>query len=408
MPRPPLDLGHHGNITVRELSPGRFVARCRYREMTGKTVKVEARGPSKTAARRALQHKLSDRRGVTDEDLKPHHRVRRAAELWLLKVDARVADGALTRTSADRYRHRLEKIVLPEIGDLRLVECTVARLDNFFTGLGTRYAGGTRKGVRTVVSAIMGLAVRHGALPSNPVRDVEDIRGGARQRPRALTPEERRRWLDWLDGESDDPKERRAQQAARRRDLPDLVRFMLGTGVRIGEALAVRWCDVDLEGVPVDDLDGIRLVPIVAISGNVVAVKGEGLQVHRGKTERSLRVIPLPRFVVETLAARDRGADTDPVFPVVARGGGVGYKHPNNTGRYIREARRWVGLDWMSSHAWRKTAATIWHDAGVLSTRQIGDLTGHAKLSTLTDVYIARGELHPEGAAVMDAAWMDT
>ena len=24
------------------------------------------------------------------------------------------------------------------------------------------------------------------------------------------------------------------------------------------------------------------------------------------------------------------------------------------------------------------------------------------------DIYVARGELHPEGAAVMDAAWMDS
>jgi integrase len=35
---------------------------------------------------------------------------------------------------------------------------------------------------------------------------------------------------------------------------------MLGTGVRIGEALAVRWCDVDLEGVPVADGDTLRAV----------------------------------------------------------------------------------------------------------------------------------------------------
>jgi integrase len=33
----------------------------------------------------------------------------------------------------------------------------------------------------------------------------------------------------------------RTDAKARRRDLPDLVFFMLATGVRIGEALAVVW-----------------------------------------------------------------------------------------------------------------------------------------------------------------------
>jgi hypothetical protein len=30
------------------------------------------------------------------------------------------------------------------------------------------------------------------------------------------------------------------------------------------------------------------------------------------------------------------------------------------------------------------------------------------KIATLKNIYIGRGELHPEGAAVMDAAWLDT
>src|SRR3712207_5268038 len=36
-------------------------------------------------------------------------------------------------------------------------------------------------------------------------------------------------------------------------DLPDLVEFMLGTGVRIGEACAVRWSAVDPGRRPPDE-----------------------------------------------------------------------------------------------------------------------------------------------------------
>ena len=32
---------------------------------------------------------------------------------------------------------------------------------------------------------------------------------------------------------------------------------------------------------------------------------------------------------------------------------------------YIREARQAAGMDWpVTSHTFRKTAATIWHDSG--------------------------------------------
>lgn len=98
------------------------------------------------------------------------------------------------------------------------------------------------------------------------------------------------------------------------------------------------------------------------------------------------------------------------MFPAArSKGPGLGWKDPNNMSTYIREARQAAGMDWpVTSHTFRKTAATIWHDAGVLTDRQKADLTGHAKISTLTDIYVARGELHPQGAAVMDAAWLDT
>ncbi|MCA1672919.1 MAG: site-specific integrase, partial [Actinobacteria bacterium] len=282
--------------------------------------------------------------------------------------------------------------------------------DGFFTGLSPAHGAQSRKTVRTVVSLILRVAVQHGAIPDNPVRHLDPIEGGSRK-PRALTAEERRRFLNWMNGTSDDKEEARAQTSARRRDLPDLVTFMLGTGVRIGEALGVRWCDVDLEGVPVVEGDTMRAVPIVAITGNVVRHRGKGLHRHDGKTETSLRIVPLPQFVVSMLRARYCYGPDAPVFPAARAGkdAGVGWKDPNNMSTYIREARQAAGMDWpVTSHTFRKTAATIWHDAGVLTDRQKADLTGHAKISTLTDVYVARGELHPQGAAVMDAAWLDT
>lgn len=60
---------------------------------------------------------------------------------------------------------------------------------------------------------------------------------------RALTVEECDEWLGILD----------ADAFAVRKDLPDLARFLLGTGCRLGEAVGVHWNDVDLDRQVVHD-----------------------------------------------------------------------------------------------------------------------------------------------------------
>lgn len=398
MGRPPLHLGTHGQISIVPQGTA-FIARCRYRDHDGRTRQIERSGRSRTAANKNLQDALKGLRRDVDAPLRADDRFIAAATLWRSKLDSRVARGAITDTTADRYRQRLDSLVLPALGELRLRECTVGRIDSFFAALADRgLAAETIRGMRTVVSGVLGVAVYHQVLVTNPVRDVERIQGKPRK-PRALTPEERRRWLAFL----------ATDRLAAQRDLHDLSVFMLGTGVRIGEALAVREGDLDLEGVPVDEGGQLRLVPIVAITGNIVHVRGRGLVRHTGKTATSLRVVPLPQFVVDMLGRRPRYGAECPVFPARGRTGELTWKSPGNVTTYLREARRAAGIDWkLTSHTYRKTAATIWNDAGVLSDRQVGDLTGHARITTLKDLYVARGELHAAGAAVMDAAWLDT
>ncbi|TCK21380.1 tyrosine-type recombinase/integrase [Pseudonocardia endophytica] len=414
MARPPLAMGTHGSISIKRrttsdgVARGSFVARCRFRDYDGVTRWLERSGSTKAAASRSIQDEIRSRTGSPSAPLRPSDTFERAAETWLRKLDAQVADGTRAVTTADTYRQRLRSVVLPAMGQWRLYECTVPNVDAFFSGLAAKHSPESRKTIRTVVSLVLRVAVQHEALQDNPIRHLDPIERGPR-RPRALTTEERRRFLAWMAGTSSDPIEARAQAAARRRDLPDLITFMIGTGVRVGEAFAVRERDLDLEGIPVESSDGLMSVPIVAITGNVVRHRGKGLHRHDGKTTTSLRIVPLPNFVVTMLRARPAKGPDVPVFPAASAKSGFNWKDPNNINRYIREAREAAGMDWpVVSHTFRKTAATIWHDSGVLTDRQKADLTGHAKISTLTDIYVARGELHPAGAAVMDAAWMDS
>lgn len=348
---PSLGLGKHGSIRVTR-EGGQWVARCRFRQLNGATVRVERWASSKTAATHNLQDELRNRAGERTTMLSASSRFADAAEIYLVKIAER-----REASTYDLYRYWMDTVVLPALGQLRIHECDVARLDAYFTDLQRRgYAANTRRTLRAIVSGTMQQAVLHRAAPGNPVRELERIeepKGKRKAQPRGLTIEERCRLLGWLDGTSEDVTIARKQKVAQDADLPDLVHFVLGTGLRIGEVCGVRICDLDLNGVPVVSGDNIRLVPIVAVRGKVCHVRGKGLvRTDTGKTSSALRIIPLPAFVAERLRARLTG-DEDPMWPLFAAAGTDGrptFRWPANVRFSVRVVRAETGLGWMTPH----------------------------------------------------------
>jgi hypothetical protein len=77
--------------------------------------------------RLALQDELRTLRGERAEVLRPESRFRDAATIYIGKVTARREDS-----TTDVYSYWLEKLVLPQLGELRLGECDVAQMDAFF------------------------------------------------------------------------------------------------------------------------------------------------------------------------------------------------------------------------------------------------------------------------------------
>jgi hypothetical protein len=197
--------------------------------------------------------------------------------------------------------------------------------------------------MRAIVTGVMQEAVLHQAVASNPVRELERIespKGHRKAPPRGLTAEERRRLFASVD----------ADKVAVGADLPDLIRFAVGSGLRVGELCAVRWMDLNLDGIPVVIQDDMRLVPVVVVRQNVYPVKGKGLAVHGGKTATALRIV-LPRSwsppgcehgVMVTRTQNGRC-----LLPPAGMGQPT-YRWPSNVRRSVRAVREQVGLGWMT------------------------------------------------------------
>ena len=68
----------------------------------------------------------------------------------------------------------------------------------------------------------------------------------------------------------------------------------------------------------------------------------------------------------------------------------------------LREAIVTAGFDWVTSHAFRKTVATLMDHAG-LSSRAAADQLGHANTSMTSDVYFGRKVAATGAVAVLEA-----
>jgi len=374
----PLGLGEHGGITVtREGSA--YVAYLRYRDFAGRGRRLKRSGRSKAEASRKVMRAVREALETNgDGQLSSTSTFEDAARGWLTTFEAQVARGARSPSTLDEYRYVIARVIVPGVGSLRLGEITTPRLDRFIQAVLTDRGYATAKLSRSVLSGICGWLVRRGVLGVNPVRDLTPLEVDRDRTARALSVEEMRAWLALLDG----------SDLARRHDLPELARFMLATGLRLGEALGVTWADVDLA------------TGAIAVHRTIVRVKGKGLVASKVKSRASERRLLLPLWSVELLRARRirLGGFEGPVF-ADSRGG---WRDRSNVGKVFREVRGGSDFEWVKTHTFRKTVATLLDQSGA-SARMIADQLGHSKVSMTQDVYLGRRAGNAANLAALQA-----
>lgn len=282
MPARRLEIGEHGSIRYVE-DGERVTASMYYRNGQGRRRRLEATAASKRAAHRLLMESFGRAMAASGgASYTGQTTFRDISQEWFERFIEQVKAGRRSPASAEHYRSTLDRHVLPAIGGLRLRELTPARLDAFLHQVLQEKGHATAKVCRSVTSGVCGYAVRRDALPTNPVRDVGDLERTVATQARALTTDEVQRWLALLDG----------NEFAVSKDLPDLARFLLGTGVRIGEAMGVTWADVDLSA------------RVVHIRRTIVRVKGIGLVAKSTKSRSGLRVLRIPTWLADVLTKR--------------------------------------------------------------------------------------------------------
>lgn len=376
----PLGLGDHGKITTERVQGGRWAARCRLRDFSGRERQLRRVRETAAAANRALQEAIKEAlRGRAVANYSKTTRLEDAAAGWLAMFEGLVERGNRSPTTLDLYRYEVERTVVPTIGRLRVGELSTPRMDDFVQSVLATKGYATAKLSRQVLSGICGWLVRQGALEANPIRELTSLEVESDRTPRALDAAGVRAWLTVID----------THPVSVRHDLPDIARFMLGTGLRLGETLGVTWTDLDLtEG-------------LLSVRRTIVRVKGRGLVAKTVKSKASERILRLPGWLVSRLRALRvrRGAFEGPVFPSEVGG----WRDRNNVGKAFRTVRATAPeFEWVKPHTYRKTVATLL-DVGGATAREIADQLGHSRVSMTQDRYLGRRAVSQSNAGLLDA-----
>lgn len=144
---------------------------------------------------------------------------------WLVHwVEERALRKGLRPTTIRNYRVYLGH--LGPVYHIPLSRLTALQLRALFAEL-AHLSPSHRRHIYQFLRAALRDAVRMDLIPSNPMEAVDPPEGGPVRPPKAWTPEEVARFLE----------------AAKGHRLYTLFALMLATGLRIGEALALRWED---------------------------------------------------------------------------------------------------------------------------------------------------------------------
>jgi integrase len=260
-----------------------------------------------------------------------------------------------------RYRQVVEQYLIPGLGRYPVDRLRPDQVQAFLNSKAAELSPRSVHHLRAILRTGLANAVRWGAVPRNVVTLTDPPR----------VPDQHVTVLDPAQAGT-------LLRAAAGHDHEALITVAIALGLRQGEALGLRWQDVDLGGRQLHVRNALQ-----RLDGH--------LQLVEPKTEQSRRTITLPSAVVAALQlqrahqAAQRGA--------LIHESGYVFAHPDGSPldgtRVTRQFQRLLataGLPRMTFHQLRHSCASLLLAQGV-SPKGVQEVLGHSNVSTTLNIY---------------------
>ncbi|SQE94859.1 DNA integration/recombination/inversion protein [Streptococcus pyogenes] len=335
-------------------------------QMTGKRVKTSITGRTRKEVNQKAKHAQFDflSNGSTIKRKVVIKTFKELSHLWLetykLTVKPQTYDATVTR---------LNRHMMPTLGNMKVDKITASDIQMLINRLSKYYVNYTA--VRSVIRKVLQQGVLLGLIDYNSARDIILPRKqpNAKKKVKFIDPSDLKSFLEHLE----------TSQHKRYNLYFDAVLYqlLLSTGLRIGEACALEWGDIDLENgtIAINKTYNKNLKFLSTAktqSGNRV------ISVDK-KTLRSLKLYQMrQRQLFNEVGARV----SEVVFATPTR------KYFNASVRQSALDTRCkeAGIERFTFHAFRHTHASLLLNAGI-SYKELQYRLGHANISMTLDTY---------------------
>jgi site-specific recombinase XerD/predicted RNA-binding Zn-ribbon protein involved in translation (DUF1610 family) len=289
---------------------------------------------------------------------------------WLPAVKATIRPSTY-----NSYVQHVECHIVPHIGAVKLQKLSGSQVNALYAKLAESGGLDGKKGlspqtihhVHACLHKACKDAVRWGQLSRNPLdaADPPRAKGDSTREMKTWTKEQLKAFLE----------------AVREDRLSPLWHTIAMTGMRRGEALGLRWIDVDLEAgrlsirralIPINR-DVVVSEPKTAKGRRVVALDSGTVEVLKGQAARQL----------EERSNWDEGWVESGLVFTAENGAAL---DPESISRYWRQAVKKTMLPTIRLHDLRHTHATLALQAGV-HPKVVSERLGHATVSITLDTY---------------------
>lgn len=262
--------------------------------------------------------------------------------------------------------------IKPDVGHYCLKDLRKEAVQGFVNGLIDKgLKAKTIGGIYSVLNMALNQALDNGLIGQNPADRVK-LPKTNKEEARVLTMEEQEKLLN----------------VAHNYRYGVMFEFLIYTGLRMGEVLALEWEDIDFE-------KGLISINKALTRGKIVDGKYKyALEVSETKTATSKRVVPMIPEVVELLKkhrqqqemerASSEGLMVDNGIVFCTKQGT--YAHANTIKEMIDSMALSAEVKKLHPHTLRHTFATRCLESGI-DMRVVQDLLGHASMKMTSDIY---------------------
>ncbi|MDQ2934069.1 MAG: site-specific integrase [Chloroflexota bacterium] len=350
----------NGEGTMQQRADGRWEARLSLGYVDGRRARKSVFGKTQGEVRQKLTRLLRDH----DQGMPIAADERQPLATYLVRWLDDAARNTVRPRTLDGYQRIIGKHLAPAIGRIPLAKLAPADVQALLNAKSRAgLAPQTVRNVHAVLRRALGQALRWGLVGRN-VATLVELPRIARSEVRALSPADAKAILAAVRGDR----------------LEGLVNVTLATGLRQGEALALRWRDVDLEAGTItvrhtlQRLGGAQLVePKTMRSRRALAASVGTVAALRAHRTRQLQ---------ERLWAGSRWSEGDYVFtstigtPMVA----------GEVTRRFQQLLAAAGLPRMRFHDLRHGAASLLLAQGI-HPRVVMEMLGHSTIAVTMNVY---------------------